>query len=74
MSYHSPQSSKNESESNSQILMIIGIFLTGSVLIYLLFNLLINSLISMMPIALEQKIGAAINHILTRNDYLLTFP
>jgi predicted Zn-dependent protease len=60
MSYHSPQSSKNESESNSQILMIIGIFLTGSVLIYLLFNLLINSLIGIMPIALEQKIGAVV--------------
>ena len=60
MSYHSPQSSKNESESNAQILVIAGIFLGTGILIFLLFNLLINCLINIIPIALEQKLGAVI--------------
>jgi predicted Zn-dependent protease len=60
MSYHSPQSSKNESESNSQILVIASMFLTAVILGILLFNLLVNSLISIIPPSLEQKLGAVI--------------
>ncbi len=60
MSYHSPQSSKNESESNSQILIIAGIFLGGSILIYLLFTLIVNALIAFIPPNLEQKLGNVI--------------
>ena len=60
MYYHSPQSSRNESESNSQILVIIGMFLGGSILIYLLFNLLVSALINIIPTGLEQKLGAVI--------------
>ena len=60
MSYHSPQSSKNESESNTQLLIIIGMFLGAGVLIFLLFNLLVNTLISFIPPSLEQKLGAVI--------------
>ena len=60
MSYHSPQSSKNESESNSQILVICSIFLGITIAAFLLFNLLVNTIISFIPPSLEQKIGAAI--------------
>ncbi|MGB5633076.1 MAG: M48 family metallopeptidase [Waterburya sp.] len=60
MSYHSPQSSKNESESNSQILLIAGIFLGTGIIAFLLLNLLVNSLISIIPTAWEQKLGALI--------------
>lgn len=60
MSYHSPQSSKNESESNSQILVIIGLFLGAGFVAFLLFNLLVNMLISIVPPGLEQKLGAVI--------------
>lgn len=60
MSYHSPQSSKNEPESNSQILVIISIFLAAVILVILLFNLLVNGLISIIPPELEQKLGAVI--------------
>ncbi|MEL6579087.1 MAG: M48 family metallopeptidase [Cyanobacteria bacterium J06621_12] len=60
MPYHSPQSSKNESESNSQILMLGGIFLSGSIIIYLLFNLLVSTLITYIPPSLEHKLGAVI--------------
>lgn len=60
MSYHSPQSFKNEPESNSQILVIISIFLATVILGILLFNLLVSGLISIMPPGLEQKLGAVI--------------
>jgi len=60
MSYHSPQSSKNESESNSQILVIASIFLSTSIILFLLFNLLVNTIITLIPPALEQKLGAVI--------------
>ena len=60
MSYHSPQSSKNESESNTQLIIIIGIFFTGGILVFLFFNLLIHSLINFIPPSVEQKLGAAI--------------
>jgi Zn-dependent protease with chaperone function len=60
MSYHSPQSSKNEPESNSQILIIISIFLATVILGILLFNLLVTGLISIMPPGLEQKLGVVI--------------
>jgi predicted Zn-dependent protease len=60
MSYHSPQSSKNESESNSQILIIVSMFLAAVILGILLFNLLINGLIGIIPPGLEQKLGAVI--------------
>jgi predicted Zn-dependent protease len=60
MSYHSPQSSKNEPESNSQILIIISIFLATIILGILLFNLLVSGLISIIPPGLEQKLGAVI--------------
>lgn len=60
MSYHSPQSSKNEPESNSQILVIISIFLATIILGILLFNLLVTGLISIIPPELEQKLGAVI--------------
>ncbi len=60
MSYHSPQSSKNEPESNSQIIVVISIFLAAVILVILLFNLLVNSLISIIPPELEQKLGAVI--------------
>jgi predicted Zn-dependent protease len=60
MSYHSPQSSKNESESNSQILIIVSMFLAAVILGILLFNLLVNGLISIIPPGLEQKLGAVI--------------
>lgn len=60
MSYHSPQSSKNESESNSQILVIASMFLAAVILGILLFNLLVNGLISIIPPSLEQKLGAVI--------------
>ncbi|MEO0014460.1 MAG: hypothetical protein RLZZ535_2849 [Cyanobacteriota bacterium] len=60
MSYHSPQSSKNESESNSQILVIISMFLAMIICGILLFNLLVNSLISIIPPSLEQKLGSVI--------------
>lgn len=66
MSYHSPQSSKNESESNSQILMIAGIFLVGGMIIFLLFNLLVNILISLTPPSVEQKLGAVIAPVYER--------
>jgi predicted Zn-dependent protease len=58
MSYHSPQSSKNEPESNSQILVIISIFLATIILGILLFNLLVTGLIGIIPPELEQKLGA----------------
>ena len=60
MSYHSPQSSKNESETNSQILMLGGIFLSGIVVLYLLFNLLVNIIITFIPPVVEQKLGSVI--------------
>lgn len=60
MSYHSPQSSKNESESSSQILVIVNMFLAAVMLGILLFNLLVNGLISIIPPGLEQKLGAVI--------------
>ncbi|MGL6343531.1 MAG: peptidase M48, partial [Waterburya sp.] len=60
MSYHSPQSSKNEPESNSQILVIISIFLATVILGILLFNLLVTGLIGIIPPELEQKLGAVI--------------
>ncbi len=60
MSYHSPQSSKNEPESNTQLIIIIGIFLAGAILVFLLFNLLVHSLINFIPPSVEQKLGAAI--------------
>jgi predicted Zn-dependent protease len=60
VSYHSPQSSKNESESNSQILVIVSMFLAAVILGILLFNLLVNSLISIIPPSLEQKLGSVI--------------
>jgi predicted Zn-dependent protease len=60
MSYHSPQSSKNESESNTQILIIGGIFLGTGIIVFLLFNLLVNSLVNFIPPSVEQKLGAVI--------------
>jgi len=60
MSYHSPQSSKNESESNSQLLVILGLFLSAGIVVFLLFNLLVNILIGIVPPGLEQKLGAVI--------------
>ncbi|MEL7075794.1 MAG: M48 family metallopeptidase [Cyanobacteria bacterium J06629_2] len=60
MPYHSPQSSKNEPESNSQILVLGGIFLSGSIIIYLLFNFLVSILITFIPPSLEHKLGAVI--------------
>jgi predicted Zn-dependent protease len=63
MSYHSPQSSKNESESSTQIIVIIGMFLGACILAWLLFNLLVNGLIRIIPPALEQKLGAVIGPV-----------
>ena len=60
MTYHSPQSSKNESESSSQIVTIVAMFLGGIIVVYLLLNLLVNTLISLVPPGFEQKIGAVI--------------
>ena len=60
MSYHSPQNSKNESESNTQITIFISMFLSAGILIFLLFNLLINTLINFIPTSVEQKIGQII--------------
>jgi len=60
MSYHSPQSSKNESESNSQILLIIGMFLGAGILLFVLFNLLVSGLITIIPPSLEQKLGTVV--------------
>ncbi len=63
MSYHSPRNSKNESESKAQIIIIIGIFLGMGILIFFLFNLLINTLIVFIPISVEQKLGAVISPV-----------
>ena len=60
MSYHSPKSSRNESESNSQILMLGGIFLSGVIILFLLFQLLVNTIITFIPPGVEQKLGAVI--------------
>jgi predicted Zn-dependent protease len=60
MSYHSPQSSKNKPETNSQILVILTIFLATIILGILLFNILVSGLISIMPPGLEAKLGAVI--------------
>ena len=60
MSYHSPQSSQNEPESNTQLIIILGIFLGSGILIFLLFNLLVNTLINFIPASIEQKLGAVI--------------
>ena len=60
MSYYSPQSPKNESESSSQLLKIICGFLALVIIAFLLFNLLIDSLINFVPYSVEQKIGAVI--------------
>jgi predicted Zn-dependent protease len=60
MSYHSPQSSKNESESSTQLIKIISIFLAAGIIVFLLFNLLVNSLIIIIPPSVEQKLGAVI--------------
>ncbi|MEL6930274.1 MAG: M48 family metallopeptidase [Cyanobacteria bacterium J06600_6] len=60
MPYHSPQSSKNESESNSQILLIGSIFLAGGIIAFLLFKLLVNLIITFIPPSFEQTLGAAI--------------
>lgn len=60
MSYHSPQSSKNESENNSQIIIIIALFLGAIALVLLLLNLLVSSLIGIIPPSIEQKLGAVI--------------
>ncbi|MEM8719969.1 MAG: M48 family metallopeptidase [Cyanobacteria bacterium P01_G01_bin.39] len=60
MSYHSPQSSRNEPESNSQILILASIFLSGIIIAFLLFKLLVNTVITFIPPAVEQKLGAVI--------------
>ena len=60
MPYHSPQSSKNESESNSQILVIAAIFLSAGIIAFLLFQLLVNTVITFIPPSIEQKLGAAV--------------
>ena len=60
MPYHSPQSSKNESESNSQILVIAAIFLSAGIIAFLLFQLLVNTVITFIPPSLEQSLGAAV--------------
>ena len=60
MPYHSPQSSKNESESNNQILLLASIFLSGIIIIFLLFQLLVNTIITFIPPSFEQQLGAAV--------------
>jgi len=60
MPYSSPQSSKNESESNGQILILAGLFLIGGFIVWLLINLFVNTLITFLPPAVEQKLGAVI--------------
>ncbi len=60
MSYHSPQSSKNESESNSQIVIIVIMFLGAIALVFLLLNFLVNSFINIIPPGVEQKLGNVI--------------
>jgi predicted Zn-dependent protease len=60
MSYHSPRSSKNEPESNSQLLVMVSIFLAVIVSGILLFNLLVAGLIRIIPPELEQKLGAVV--------------
>ena len=60
MSYHSPQNSKNEPESNSQILLVIGMFLGIGILLFILFNLLVSGLIQIIPPSLEQKLGEVV--------------
>jgi len=60
MPYHSPQSSKNESDSNSQILGLASIFLIGGIIAFLLFKLLVNTIITFIPPSFEQKLGAAV--------------
>jgi len=60
MPYHSPQSNKNESESNSQILALGVMFLAGGIIAYLLFNLLVNTIITFIPPSFEQSLGAAV--------------
>ncbi len=60
MSYYSPQSSKNESESNSQIVIIVIMFLGAIALVFLLLNLLVNSFINIIPPEVEQKLGDVI--------------
>ena len=60
MSYRSPQSSKNESESNTQIIIIIGMFLGAIILLFFLFNLLVHTLINFIPTSVDEKIGEII--------------
>ena len=60
MSYNSPRSSKNESESSSQILIVFGLFISAGIVVFLLFNLLVNGLIQIIPTSVEQKLGAVI--------------
>ena len=60
MPYYSPQSSKNESESNGQIFTIASLFLGAIIIVWLLLNLFVNTLISALPPAIEQKLGAVI--------------
>ena len=60
MPYYSPQSSKNESESNSQILTIAGLFLSGIIIVWLLLNLFVSTLINVLPPTVEHKLGAVI--------------
>ncbi len=60
MSFHSPQSSKNAPSSNRQILIVIGLFTTSVVLIFYLLSALVNTLIWLIPPAIEQKLGAII--------------
>ncbi|GAB4534712.1 MAG: hypothetical protein Tsb0014_21150 [Pleurocapsa sp.] len=60
MSYHSPQSSKNAPASNSQIIIVIGIFVSAIALIFWLLNLLIHGLIGIIPPEVERKLGAVI--------------
>ncbi|MEL6493811.1 MAG: M48 family metallopeptidase [Cyanobacteria bacterium J06623_7] len=60
MSYHSPQSSKNEAESNNQILILVSIFLAGAIIIFLLLQLLVNTIITFIPPAVEQQLGSVI--------------
>ncbi len=60
MPYYSPQSSKNESESNGQILTIASLFLGAIIIVWLLLNLFVNTIISVLPPGVEQKLGAVI--------------
>ncbi|MGK7935738.1 MAG: M48 family metallopeptidase [Xenococcaceae cyanobacterium] len=60
MSYHSPSNPKNAPPSNRQFLIVIGMFLGAIAVFFWLFKLFLHGIIMIIPLEVEQQLGAAI--------------